>query len=387
MLRSRRGQIVIPAMLMFPALFLFVYLIYETANLSRQKIRHQFAIDAAAFVEMANYSDFLNRTAYVNGAFPMRIFEEGYDVNFKSDCEGKQEHCNQEEYAQMLFRNGAFPSLSSGDKYTRTEPTGGKWAIRYQEPRFAGKNANPPDLNELPHYSDGSKVYELFVEEDSEHYWHPFDLATEIYKLYVQVYSLLGSVEDAQFKVLHKLATEGEGGHAFLRKSYWLNTGDEPGDAVKLAQSFDKSLGDFEKKVHPKCLKKLAYWGNVLKTGPGVQPFVPWKTSPDVDLADTKVTSGIGCAEDGEGGTGLFQMEFLDRSMYDPQSRGGTLGTGLQLDMPWSLPGRNFFNVDFNALMGGAPKLHTTVSLAADPNTTPSVWPDPTPKFQVRQGP
>ena len=49
MLRSRRGQIVIPAMLMFPTLFLFVYLIYETAKLSREKIRHQFAIDAAAF--------------------------------------------------------------------------------------------------------------------------------------------------------------------------------------------------------------------------------------------------------------------------------------------------------------------------------------------------
>src|SRR3989304_4552981 len=77
--RSRAGQIFIPAMLLFPTLFLFVYLIYETAKLSREKIKHQFAMDAAAFVEAPNYSDFLNRTAYVNGAFPMRIFEQGYD--------------------------------------------------------------------------------------------------------------------------------------------------------------------------------------------------------------------------------------------------------------------------------------------------------------------
>src|SRR3954469_8667618 len=109
-LRSRRGQIVIPAMLLFPTLFLFVYLIYETAKLSREKIRHQFAMDAAVFVEMTNYSDFLNRTAYVNGAFPMRIFEEGYH-DFPAECEGKMAGCKKESYATMLFNNGAFPHL------------------------------------------------------------------------------------------------------------------------------------------------------------------------------------------------------------------------------------------------------------------------------------
>ena len=108
--RSRAGQIVIPAMLMFPTLFLFVYLIYETAKLSREKIRHQFAMDAAAFVEMTNYSDFLNRTAYVNGAFPMRIFEEGY-WDFKAECEGKVQNCSQKTYASILFANGAFPHV------------------------------------------------------------------------------------------------------------------------------------------------------------------------------------------------------------------------------------------------------------------------------------
>src|ERR1035437_1447444 len=109
-LRSRRGQIVIPAMLMFPTLFLFVYLIYETAKVSRGKIRHQFAMDAAAFVEMTNYSDFLNRTAYVNGAFPMRIFNEGY-WDFKADCEGRAMNgtCDQKSYATLLFNNGAYP--------------------------------------------------------------------------------------------------------------------------------------------------------------------------------------------------------------------------------------------------------------------------------------
>src|SRR6185312_5166651 len=108
--RSRAGQIFIPAMLMFPTLFLFVYLIYETAKLSREKIRHQFALDAAAFVEMTNYSDFLNRTAYVNGAFP---------------------------HVGGAYQDGHKPE---------TTLSGGQWNIEYEPGRFGGKNSNPPDL-------------------------------------------------------------------------------------------------------------------------------------------------------------------------------------------------------------------------------------------------
>src|SRR3990167_4268709 len=125
--KSRAGQIVIPAMLLFPTLFLFVYLIYETAKLSREKIKHQFAMDAAAFVEATNYSDFLNRTAYVNGAFPMRIFEQGYD-DFPAECEGKVEHCEKITYAEILYQNGIFPRSRSGKKEFKNEEV---WDIEY----------------------------------------------------------------------------------------------------------------------------------------------------------------------------------------------------------------------------------------------------------------
>ena len=127
--KSRAGQIVIPAMLLFPTLFLFVYLIYETAKLSREKIKHQFAMDAAAFVEATNYSDFLNRTAYVNGAFPMRIFEQGYD-DFPAECEGKVEHCEKITYAEILYKNGIFPRSKSGKKEFRNEETWDHESIR-----------------------------------------------------------------------------------------------------------------------------------------------------------------------------------------------------------------------------------------------------------------
>src|SRR5271156_291136 len=107
-----RGQIVIPALFVLPSLFLFVFLIFETAKLSREKIRHQFAVDAAAFVEMTNYSDFLNRSAYVNGAFPMRIFWEGFS-DTKLDCMGKDPCPGPTALAEILYTDGIYPRSQS----------------------------------------------------------------------------------------------------------------------------------------------------------------------------------------------------------------------------------------------------------------------------------
>jgi hypothetical protein len=379
--RSRAGQIVIPAMLMFPTLFLFVYLIYETAKLSREKIRHQFAMDAASFVEMTNYSDFLNRTAYVNGAFPMRIFEEGY-WDFKADCNGKAENgsCSDHSYAWMLFENGAFPHLGGPGSFPvwGHQPEGqsdfvgkGKWNIEYGGKYASIRNSPTPDFDAVVKGDDKSTKFELF--------WHPIDLATEIYKLYIQIYSLLGSVEEAQQQVLTRLTTGGGVPHSFLQKSYWLNTGDPIGDAAALSASFDAAgIADFAHSIHPHCLHWLDYWGN--RRGSGVQPLVP-VTTDDVNLA--QVTAGSGCKDDGGG---LFQIETLDDGMYKTLT-----AKGLEIRMPWAIPSHNFFNVPLDVMMNSAypgATLHTTMKLVGgDSSTVPAVWPDPTPKFQVRQFP
>lgn len=377
LVRSRRGQIVIPAMLMFPTLFLFVYLIYETAKLSREKIRHQFAIDAAAFVEMTNYSDFLNRTAYVNGAFPMRIFEEGYD-SFPDECAGppdKHDPCPPvndypptASYADVLYKNGAFPRSQSGKHSYSTEKS---WDIAYSEPKNGG--GGPPQL---------PPVFELFTLQDANWFWHPWDLATEIYKLYVQIYSLLGSVEDAQFSVLKRLSTD----HSFMKKSYWLNTGDPIGDAGVLAHNFDVALGSFNSAVVPYCQPKLNYWGNRHLGGGGIQPYVPAHTDPVVDLPTSAQFQGAGGSCQG-----LFQVMYVDPNTIKKLSaKTGGDYPGLLLYMPWAIPAKNYWNVDLVTIMAQKfpqGSLRTTISLSGDPSNKPAVWPYPTPKFQVRQFP
>jgi hypothetical protein len=369
--RSRAGQIVIPAMILFPTLFLFVYLIYETAKLSREKIKHQFAMDAAAFVEATNYSDFLNRTAYVNGAFPMRIFEQGYD-DFPFECEGKGDCSmfNPKMYSEVLYANGIFPRSKSGHKNTDEAhwKSAEVWDIEYGGAGANRNSANPTIADPVV----------LFTHENADQSYHPWDLATEVYKLWFQVFSLLGSVEDAQYQVLKRL-TMGSPRHSFLQKSYWLNTGDPYSYGEELANSFDNALGTFKTDAH--CVRKLIYHGNKYTGGSGLQQYHVGSTDPPIDLP-----SSAGCS-----GGGVFQMQTVDQSSLNALSKpGGSEYPGLSLTLKWQLPGKNYFNVDFGNMpqhfKNSAPELHTTVSVGAT-NPNAKVWPNPTPKFQVRQFP
>ena len=366
--KSRAGQIVIPAMLLFPTLFLFVYLIYETAKLSKEKIRHQFAMDAAAFVEATNYSDFLNRTAYINGAFPMRIFEQGYD-DFPAECEGRSNPCPKTSYAELLYQNGIFPRSQSGVKEYSGDKDKDTWDIAY-----GGKGANKNSSN--PTMED---PVELFTQDNAEKFWHQYDLASEVYKLYVQVFSLLGSVEDAQWQVLKRLSKDSN--HSFLQKSYYLNTGDGANYGTALARSFDAALGDFRSKTH--CARKLNYYGLKHQAGSGLQQYQVVKTDEDQPLPDSP-----GCSDDGGG---MFQLETVDDSLIKKlrESSGNGGFPGLSLSLRWQVPAKNYFNVDFTNMgqhfANGAPEVHTTVSIGY--NSKASVWPNPTPKFQVREFP
>lgn len=370
--RSRGGQLVIPAMLIFPTLMLFVYLIYETAKLSREKIRHQFALDAAAFVELTNYSDFLNRTAYVNGAFPMRIFDEGFkdtmiDCDQKAGCNGPK------SLWDILYENGAFPR--SATKGKRTYDAEEVWDIEYhpgsnsEGTPVGGKNSSPPDMQS----AEKGGSFHILTEDNANHFWINWDDANQVFKLYVQIYQLLGAVEDAQYSVLKRLAAE----HSFLKKSYWLNTGDAVSSGDQAAQAFDVAMGPF--KATPYCHDRFMFYGN-RPTGSAFQPWQVW--APEAPVSAPSPMSGCG---------GLFQIMWVEQSLIkklrEPNS--GNNYPGLGLSMGWAVARKNYWNVDFSAMPqhfpNGAPEIHTTVSLGV--NSRASVWPNPTPKFQVRQYP
>ena len=375
-LRSRSGQIVIPALFIFPSLMLFIYLIFETGKLSREKIRHQFAIDAAAFVEMTNYSDFLNRTAYVNGAFPQRIFTEGFDDGYKVSCDKKHTDCHgslvdQALMRDLLYANGAFPCDLNGNVSCPATPRKldkvaglASWPIMYGGTGAGanGSSSSPPDMAS----TETNGVYTLLTEKNAEQYWINWDEANSIYKLYVQIYQLLGSVEEAQYQVLTRLSA----GHNFLAKSYYLNTGDSVGASAEAVSTFGRYANSFKAKAY--CHTQLMFYGNK----PINDTYQGWKEySPQTPIPMQYMQS---C----EGGPGLFQVMWVDKSQIEG------MRSGYDVIQHWQAP-PNYFNVDFNKgireLNNGEPFVHARVTCGeGNSQTHPQVWPNPTPKFQVR---
>jgi hypothetical protein len=393
--RRRLGQVIIPALFLFPTLMLFVYLIYETAKLSREKIRHQFAIDAAVFVEMTNYSDFLNRTAYVNGAFPMRIFDEGF-YDTKLDCDMKSGCNGPKSLWWILCQNGVFP-MRSGDCSSRSDYTTEKaWDIKYGG-KGTGKNSSPPDLGSNP--SGNSDVMTILTglnpEDDANRFWLNWDDANQIYKLYVQIYQLLGSVEDAQYSVLMRLAAS----HNFLRKSYWLNTGSDLNAAQAAANLFDSGMGSWALGGGLKyyCYPKVNFYGNK----PTGSMFQPWQVySPE--------GGPVAMASPINGCSGLFQLMWVSDGItgvhngspgHDGKLNAAVTSSlygsrGVSVNQLWGGAGdnnvvsKNYFNHDFMGdFPGGGPAVHVSAAIDGYGNAKASVWPNPTPKFQVRTYP
>jgi len=366
--RSRAGQIIIPALFLFPTLMLFVYLIYETAKLSREKIRHQFAVDAAVFVEMTNYSDFLNRTAYVNGAFPMRILDEGFKTTM-IDCDQKANCHGPRSLWEIMCRRGDFPMKGNCNPGVPQDfQTEKSWNIEFGGDGYGKNSAPPQDATDWD-------MLTILTMDDANSFWINWDDANQVYKLYVQIYQLLGSVEDAQYSVLNRLAAQ----HNFLKKSYWLNTGTDINEAATAANLFDSAIGPLSSQVQYKCYRKLNFYGNK----PTGSMFQPWQVyAPDRPPAMPQTIANC---------DGLFHLMWVNPSLTTklraPLGTSNYGSLGLPVNQLWSAP-KNYFNHDFNQDFPQAkPAVHVTVAVGGFSRAKASVWPDPTPKFQVRSFP
>src|SRR3989338_7946391 len=119
-----------------------------------EKIRQQFATDSAAFIQMGDYTNLLNRTAYVNGAFPYRIFKEAYECPSPETplqmASGSGQICPYD----MLYAAGLFPKYTGdvkGQQPASLDDTK-KWDIVYDaaaRPEFASNPTSKTDKGVL----------------------------------------------------------------------------------------------------------------------------------------------------------------------------------------------------------------------------------------------
>lgn len=373
--RLRRGQILIPSLLIIPSLLLFIYLLFETTKISREKIRQQFAVDSAAFIQMGDYTNILNRTAYVNGAFPYRIFKEAYGC--MDGCSaGTEQHCLKRtdetgticEY-QMLYDSGAIPKYSQDDAAKDATPLDKepKWEIAFNPAVRPNMNTNPPapesDLTLIT--SDQGVKFYIF--------WDP---AVAIYKFYAEVYTMLGQVEESQMTVFSRLTED----FTFFRKSYYLNANTDacvsnPGtcgdDGVKSSGGFLANKFVKGQQMFMWYIDKITLHAKVPQ--PGLPPYFLGKTIPPVAMNPP----------------GLFQLATFSAGALSAVGNGYNVYQGWGTE-PGSPLRRNYFGVDFTGKAAcqetGSPCVHALVASQCPQLTSGNncVWPNPTPKYQTR---
>ncbi|HBA62029.1 MAG TPA: hypothetical protein DCZ92_14685 [Elusimicrobia bacterium] len=380
----RRGQILIPSLLVIPSLMIFIYLLFETTKISREKIRQQFAIDSAAFIQMGDYTNLLNRTAYVNGAFPYRIFKEKYSCgggeNNYTNTSGSGNTCAYKAmYDAFAFPQDDEDSASSEEPVTKDDDS--LWNINFKQgPDSAGHDPRKDYYKKNPDTQVNIPLYTLITSEQGANLDLGWDAASAVYQFYANVYGLLGAVEESQYTVFERLTTS----FNFFRKSYYLNastqecTNNPAGcgeQGLRGANSFFAKQIRRDNNFLIHYVQKIEFHAKVY-TGGWPSPYYLGRSNPPMDMTETDPK-------------GLFQIATVKKSILKD------LGNGLDIYQGWTAP-KNYFNIDFNQVSAchetGKPCVHVKVAtqcpkLTDNQNPNNCVWPDPTPKYQTRMYP
>lgn len=341
---NHRAQITIPSVLLIPTILLVIYLLFETTKLSREKIRHQFALDASAFVELTSASNFLNATAYTNGAFPFRLFRENFDANDKSiipDEKANPKGDKNVSIFEFFYEAGAFPGMS--DVASSPQTTDTTWRLRYYGGTRSDWETESPSVSE-------DAVYEITSKRIADGWsadWH-----LDSIKLYLFMYYLLSQIYENQKKVYDRISKDGE----FFRKGYYLNTGNCR--LSECGRAGAKEFKDYIASTEAVYIYKIKTYYKDPVDG----------TTKEINL-DLKADDIF----DGK----LFQFAFVSKNYKEKLKK---LYTGIDIEQPFDAPS-NYFNVNLKRYK---PHTHVRASIQCTKENNNCVWPDPTPKYQVR---
>lgn len=331
--RNNRGQLLIPSLLCMATFFLFVILIFEIGRLSRAKISQQFALDAAASLEMEQYTDLLNRLAYLNGVFPDRVFRELYT--------------DKKMWSEKYF-GGLFAADPKG-----VSPEDPVWRIRFGPHRDELNVADPPPEFPQLHMNPNGQEAALSLED-----------AQVEQVLYTKVYKYLGDIAGAQKAVFESVVLDR---HLLLRKSLWLNL-----------QAEEEGMGACSEDVNSCGNEAATAFRRILirrhALGITLPPLRHCPVRPPIGVDDGYVGAMEGAFR---GTSDIWQL------MTVPTSDLNMLRRGFIVTNHWA-PRRNFFNVNLNEYLPGSedPFVQVTVKTSGG-----QVWPDSTPKYSTRLSP
>ncbi|MFH1724243.1 MAG: hypothetical protein ABII00_06430 [Elusimicrobiota bacterium] len=321
----RWGQIAMPALWLIPSMLLFVYLVYDLAKLSSEKIRQQFALDAAATLEMEAYTDLFNRLAYLNGIFPQRIFRGGMGSGGG----------NASQYPS------ASRPLSYADKI---------WPIRFGG-RPGANTPNPPSNFGILHMNpSGAAAVSLASAE-------------RVAFGYVTIYRHIGDVAAAQKVVFENAILKN---HSLLRKSLFMNLR-KPDDESACAQSAE-DCGDEPVSSFKKVRIRMHY----------LSGFKHCKVTISIG---GKSYAGVLDSSFAFGGSGLWQLATVPPEDLELVEKGWVVKHHF-------VPPENYYGIDFLEESDPYVRAHVATRGKNDHGEKiASVWPDTTPRYYTRMKP
>ena len=382
-LKERRAQILLPSVLLAPIFILVIYLLFETAKVSMTKVRHQFALDNAAYSQVSSASTYLNAVAMVNGPLPFRVMRYYGDAG-KHKLEYKESSQSYKKditIFELFYKSGAVPSLLGDQDGTKANLSPAQQSVDWQAHYVSAppngepdkvvqgeKSGNPAIISrkdwekELP-TPPGDNIVRLLSYQLVHNYHFPAGkLGIPVLSQYLTTYVYDGSIYKSQDYV-YKEVTKNE---VMFREGYWLNVSN--------------------------CKKSECARESAAK----LRPFLNIRTKPfEIENMEVFFSDGGPKRGDTHGGamgtvlkaTDLLNGQKLFQFAYlDPSSRGRlrSLQRGVLLKQKFNLP-RNHFNINLEQKY--KPYVRTKVSLACPRNSNNCVWPNPLPKYNVTLDP
>ena len=385
-LTERRAQITMPSVLLAPIFILVIYLLFETAKVSMTKVRHQFALDNAAYSQIAVASTYLNAVALVNGPMPFRVMRYYGDPSQSSLPlkEGGKAPSSPEALGdpitifELFYRSGAVPSML-GDKdgrvaNLRPPQEAVDWKVQYADPMYDSNESEGKEKivisrrdwnKELPVVPGDNERVRLISKEIVEQYHFPaLKVGVPVLTQYLTTYVYDGSIYKSQDYVYKELTKN----LIMFREAYYLNV---PSSNCKKSECGRESAA------------KLRPFLNI-----GTKPF-------EIDKIQVHFSDGGKDRGDTHGGayptplsaTELLQGQKLFQFAYlDPSSRSKlrSLQRGILLKQNFKLP-LNHFNINLDQKY--KPYVRTKASLTCPRGNNNCVWPNPLPKYSITLDP
>ena len=366
MLHTRRAQLLLPAVLLLPLFVLVIYLLVEVTKVSIAKVRHQFALDNAAYTQMTTVSVFLNAVGLLNGPLPYRVLRT-YDEPLER-VEGFPAFRNREKLTvfDLFFQAGAIPTVAADYEWGRNDapkPDSTDWGVHYlqrsdwsvvddvdEEKAYSRKNWEKEDPEAIK-----DPVVLMNKEIVATHYIAAKKVGLPAIKAYLNTYVQIGDTFNLQKHIYESLIKNA----GIFREGYFLNVDDcKKGECAR--QSASRLAPYLVIPIKRQEADDLVVYVSASDMAGGTGGAI------QVDLKMTGMEADP-----------LFLFAYVEPT---GRTRLRALKRGIALKQNFPLP-KNHFNINLEAKY--KPYVSNTVVLSCPRTNNNCVWPNPLPKYNV----